>query len=80
MFLRDWRRPWKRHLSSRKGVVAVPESTVGHRRLSQQFVSEVAAGCGDFQSVGRQSTPNSVPLLMNGVTLGQSLDVLVFSR
>lgn len=46
---RDWRRPWERDFSSRKGIVTVPESTVGHPRISQQFFSEIAPGYGAFR-------------------------------
>lgn len=71
--------------SSRKDIMAVPESTGGNPIISQQFDPLLLLSLGTlwgvvtFHVLVSWAGPILMPLLMNRVTLGESSDILAFS-
>lgn len=65
--------------------MTVPESTSGNSIISQQFGLLLLLSLGTLQGIvtfrvlTTKAGPILMPLLMNGVTLGESLDILAFS-
>lgn len=71
--------------SSRRDIVTSPRSTAGNPIISQYFGPLLLLSLGALQCVvtfsvlAGRAGPILMPLLMNGVTLGKSLDILAFS-
>lgn len=63
--------------------MTVPKSTAKNLLNSQQFgpllLLSLGALQGDFLDLAGRVGLISMPLLMNGLTLGESLDILAFS-